>query len=73
MSIMGRIPVTVVAEQLESDKPPTDNNYKVATKREKKEFKALGNNQRQAETKGKLTLEKRESPWTRFMFEWLFP
>lgn len=38
---MGRIPVLVVAEQLESDKPPTDNNYKLSTKGEK-DLKALG-------------------------------
>lgn len=43
MSIMGRIPVLVVAEQLESDKPPTENNYKLSTKGEK-DLKAPGRN-----------------------------
>lgn len=58
MSVMGRIPVLVVAEQLESDKPPTDNNYKLSTKGEKY-LKALGSNQKQAETGRKWTPKKK--------------
>lgn len=68
MSIMGRIPVLVVAEQLESDKPPTDNNYKLSTKGGK-ELKALGSNKKQEETGRKWTLEKKQLPQTRFTFE----
>lgn len=59
MSVMGRIPVLVVAEQLESDKPPTDNNYKLSTKGEKY-LKALGSNQKQAEPGRKWTPEKKK-------------
>lgn len=62
MSIWGRIPVLVVAENLESDKPATKNNYKLSTKGGGKYLKALGRNQKKGEAGGKLTLEKREPP-----------
>ena len=42
MSIMERIPVLVVAEELESDEPPTNNTYKLSTKGEKERFKGNG-------------------------------
>lgn len=64
MSIMERIPVLVVAEELESDEPPTNNTYKLSTKGEKERFKGNGEQPKAGRNWKKKTgfLKKRVSP-----------